>query len=79
MKIVIVFVIVLFWGVLMYIIEIYNEIYNRNIIDKMSLVTQFHVKVDWFKYISFISFHTKRDILHGPYLVGAGVTSSCED
>ena len=51
MNIVIVFVIVLFLDVLMYIIETYNEIYNRDIIDKMSLVAQFHVKVAWFKHI----------------------------
>ena len=45
MKIVIVFVIVLFLDMIMYIIEAYNEIYNRDIIDKMLLVAQFHVKV----------------------------------
>ena len=62
----------------MCIIEIYNERYNRDIIDKMSLVAQFHVIVVWFKHIWFISFHIKRDILHGPYLVRAGVASSCK-
>ena len=44
-NIVIVFVIVLFLDVLMYIVDTYNEIYNRDIIDNMSLVAQFHVKV----------------------------------
>ena len=63
----------------MYTIEIHNEIYDRDIIDKMSLVAQFHVIAVWFKHIWFISFHIKRDILHGPYLVRAGVASICED
>ena len=44
MNVVIAFVKVIFLDVLMYIIETYNEIYNRDIVDKMSLVVQFHVK-----------------------------------
>ena len=45
MNIVIVFIIVLLLDMLMHIIETYNEIYNKDIIDKMSFVAQFHVKV----------------------------------